>query len=270
MKIYFDQQIWALLENGTLDIDIVNRVAEKSKCEYYLSVAHLEELHNAEKKETECRKGVTRRLEEFMKEHTISGIIKETFDGVEFHPGEEEYQMARNSVWKVDTMDTIQGISNIGLSAQKQNGIDPKKLFEGRKHDLDTEYKDIWEIQLVKQLLKSFGVENVKYQALKSNYLELNSKMTLIFEVLAAAGFKRDKNEKLHNSGAYDLQHAIRATYCDIFVTNDKNLRSKYKAVAYYMEIPIDILSFEEFARKYDLSESTQNIEKNEFPKSME
>ncbi len=258
MKVYFDQQIWALLENGTLDEAIINRAAEQSQCNYYLSVAHLEELHNSEKKETEDKKGITERLEVFMKKHSVPGVIKETFEGIEFHPGEKEYRIARNAVWKVDTMGIVQGVSDIGLEAQKQNGIDPKNLFEGRKHDSDTEYKDVWKIQLVKQLLRKFSVENVKYQPLKADFLELNAKMPLVFEVLAAAGYKRDKNEKLHNSGAYDIQHAIRATYCDMFVTNDNNLKSKYKAVAYYMEIPIEILSFEEFESKYVLSNDLQ------------
>lgn len=253
MKVYFDQQIWALLENGSLDEAIINRAAEQLQYEYYLSVAHLEELHNSEKKETDDKKGITERLEIFMKKHSVPGVIKETEGCVKFHSGEEEYIIARNTVWKYDTMDDVQILSDIGLSEQKNNGIDPKNLFEGRKYDPVTEYKDVWEIQSVKQLLRNYGVENVKYQPLKGNFLELNTKMTLVFEVLADAGYKRDKNKKLHNSGAYDIQHAIRATYCDMFVTNDKKLESKYKAVAYYMEIPIEILSFEEFARKIDL-----------------
>ena len=110
IKVYFDQQIWALLENGFLNVEIINRAAERSRCKYYLSVAHLEELHNAEKKETEDRRGITRRLEMFMKKHTVSGVIKETFYGIEFHTGEKEYQVARNTIWDIDTVDIIQGI----------------------------------------------------------------------------------------------------------------------------------------------------------------
>ena len=100
-------------------------------------------------------------------------------------------------------------------------------------------------------MLKLFDVENAKYNDMKADYLRLNSTMASIFAVLETAGYKRNNSVKLHNSGEYDIQHSIRSTYCDVFVTNDKKFRSKYKAVAYYMGIPIEILSFEEFEKKY-------------------
>ena len=250
MKVYLDQQIWALLENGSFDVEIINRAARLGDCKYYLSVAHLEELHNAEIKESEDKQGITKRLELFMKKYCIPGIIKETLKGVKFHEGEKEYQIARKSVWGDNTAHTVQVMSDMGLYAQKNNLIDPKNLFTGRRHEQDTEYKDIWKIPKIINILNVYGIENAKYQDMK-DYLELLSTMTLAFTALTAAGYKRDKNRRLHNSGAYDIQHAIRATYCDVFVTQDENFRKKYKAVAYYLQIPIEILSFKEFEEKY-------------------
>lgn len=46
----------------------------------------------------------------------------------------------------------------------------------------------------------------------------------------------------LYQGVAYDIQHAIRATYCDIFVSNDNKFLQNYKAVAYYYGIPIEII----------------------------
>ncbi len=148
-------------------------------------------------------------------------------------------------------MNAVQSVSDLGLLAQQSNGVNPKTLFEGRKQNPDTDYKDVWEIEIVKQLLRLFNVENVKYEDLKIDYNLLNNTMALLFGVLTASGYKRDTSEKLRNSGEYDIQHAIRATYCDAFVTNDKKLKSKYKAVAYYMGIPIEIMDFIEFEDKY-------------------
>ena len=80
------------------------------------------------------------------------------------------------------------------MSAQKQNGIDPKLLFEGGSQNPETEYKDVWEIDLVKDLFRISGVEKAKYKDLKNNYLKLNSTMALIFGVLTAAqGTKETK-----------------------------------------------------------------------------
>ena len=101
MKVYFDQQIWALLNDGRIDPQIIDKAAEMSECKYYLSVAHLEELHTSEKKETEEKKGITGKLEAFMKSHAVSGVIKETFEGIRFHTGEKEYNIARYTVWKI-------------------------------------------------------------------------------------------------------------------------------------------------------------------------
>lgn len=92
-----------------------------------MSVAHLEELHNFEKKETEDKKDITQKLEIFMKKLSVPGVIKENFEGIVFHSGEKEYRIARNTVWKVDTTSIVQGLSEIGLSAQKQNGINPNE-----------------------------------------------------------------------------------------------------------------------------------------------
>lgn len=251
MKVYFDQQIWSALCKEEIGTEIIKRAGKISNCKYYLSVAHLEELHSAEKRETKDNLGLTGILESYMKKYAVTGVIKETVDDIRFHEGEIEYQKARDTVWRVDTIQSVQSISDLGLKLQKANGVDPKTLFAGKKQNLDTEYIDVWELDVVRNYLINFNVENVKYQDLKTQFPKLNCAMALLFGVLTAVGYKRDKNERLHNSGEYDIQHAIRATYCDVFVSDDKRFRSKYKAVAYYMGIPIEIMSFEEFENKY-------------------
>ena len=71
-------------------------------------------------------------------------------------------------------------------------------MFKGIKHDQELEYKEVWKLQTVIDILRLYGIENTKYQELKSDFINLNLKMTLFFEALTAAGYKRDKNEKLN------------------------------------------------------------------------
>ena len=196
VKVYFDQQIWAFLSKGIIDSNILENATKKSECQYYLSVAHLEELHSAEKKESDNAKGLTSEQEEFMKKRAVPGVIKETFEGVKFYPGEMEYKIARGTVWNVDTINAVQEISDIGLSAQQSNGIEAKTLFEGRQHNLDTEYKDVWDIDIVKQLLMRLGISGIKYQNIKGDFCKLNDTMALMFGVL----LRRDISEILTQS----------------------------------------------------------------------
>ena len=42
------------------------------------------------------------------------------------------------------------------------------------------------------------------------------------------------------------VQHSICATMCDIFITNDERFADKFKAVAYYLDIPIQIIKWQD------------------------
>ncbi len=56
---------------------------------------------------------------------------------------------------------------------------------------------------------------------------------------------KRDGAITSH-SGTYDIQHSICATLCDIFITYDKSFLDKFRAVAYFLEIPVRIIGWDE------------------------
>ena len=42
------------------------------------------------------------------------------------------------------------------------------------------------------------------------------------------------------------LSLTICATMCDIFITNDERFADKFKAVAYYLDIPIQIIKWQD------------------------
>lgn len=51
----------------------------------------------------------------------------------------------------------------------------------------------------------------------------------------------------------HDVTHCIYATGCDQFVTHDKRLNDKVRAVYRYFGVPTRVLTLEEFvARDYD------------------
>lgn len=103
------------------------------------------------------------------------------------------------------------------------------------------------------------------YSELKKSYVFLEDDIDTLFKILADHGFKREKSDyenkdgeivkkeklqKMFNSEEYDISHAILSTYCDVLVTCDQNFVKKYKAVAYYLGIPIEIKLLSELIAK--------------------
>ena len=65
--------------------------------------------------------------------------------------------------------------------------------------------------------------------------------------MLNACGYNRDKDIRTANSGAYDTEHAIYATYCMYFVTEDEKLRKRLNAIYYFLGIPTKCVTFDEW-----------------------
>lgn len=84
------------------------------------------------------------------------------------------------------------------------------------------------------------------YSQIRDNYGALEYVMEQLFFVLTRCGFKRDGSDKHANSGTYDIQHSISATLCDIFVTNDIPFAEKFRAVVFYLGIPLTIKTWKE------------------------
>lgn len=79
------------------------------------------------------------------------------------------------------------------------------------------------------------------YSQIRDNYYVLEYVIEQLYIILTKCGFRRDNSDKYANSGTYDVQHSICATLCDIFITNDNGFANKFKAIVYYLGIPIEI-----------------------------
>lgn len=79
------------------------------------------------------------------------------------------------------------------------------------------------------------------YSQIRDDYHVLEYVIEQLYIILTKCGFRRDNSDKHANSGTYDIQHSICATLCDIFITNDNRFADKFKAIAYYLAIPIEI-----------------------------
>lgn len=111
-------------------------------------------------------------------------------------------------------------------------------------------YGEMTGMQFINGLLESTKtpIRPGIYNQIRDNYGKLEYVMEQLYFVLTKCGFKRDNKDKLANSGTYDIQHSICATMCDIFITNDGGFADKYKAVAFFLAIPIKIMTLEEIS----------------------
>lgn len=230
VKVYLDYNIWIYIQNDKGTREFFLQEMREHGWKYYISAAHLEELYNNEMTAPEDKKNVVKELQAFMKENSEDGVIKPGSDGLIL----ECYNIVDRSIRKCDTREDVKKIAGIGFEARNNNGLKPIELFKGHKSSGNEDYKEVWETQTVKNLLSNVCCGNMDtYASMKHKYIELERSMALLYGVLSAAGFRREKKEEKYNSAEYDIQHSICATYCDVFVTADKKFAEKYKAVAY-------------------------------------
>jgi hypothetical protein len=244
MKAYLDMQIWYYMtSDGGQDIKkLFEQKMKEDEWEYYLSVAHLEELFHNEKTDKDDSKIHLKQTEILMRNMANSQVISPTFEGLVL----DDYDAAKRRVHSVDTQDLVKAVAGEGFKAMKNNMVDPAVLFRDIPDAQGELYKKVWETNLMKGLLAQSGLDEARgtYEAIKHDYMRLQYIMAVLFELLSAAGYRRDKGINKYVSGKYDTQHAICATFCDVFVTADEKFADRYKAVAYYLDIPLKILNY--------------------------
>lgn len=135
-----------------------------------------------------------------------------------------------------------------GVSSKEMNNIDIQKeidKFKPRLHQIIIEnYRDLSTQKIFNEYLplQAPRCHEIKFEYL-GNYFPLHE-MTIekIFEFLELIRYFPDKSTQFL-SGLHDTTHAIYASYCDVFVTNDKKLRKKAKATYNWLGINTLILN---------------------------
>lgn len=258
VKVYLDYQMWAYMSKCPQVKQFFVDKKVNDGWHYFLSVGHLEELQWDRTQEDAVHKGATNALEKAMKELAEEGVIKETVVSLpgqnkietrsilQFCNGSWDYNISKYIVNAVDTHKLILK-RNREFFQNQDRWPDPKTLFEGIPHTNDNEFKKVWQTNAVKSVMKKMGIFNPSYSyktynKVLTDYHDMIDVMTTLFDTLTIAGYKREKNERTQNSYEYDKQHAINATYCDVFITADKNFAAKFKAVAYYYGLDTKVL----------------------------
>lgn len=293
-KVYLDYNIWQEMYKSE---KTRTYFMSKNDWEYYISVAHFEELFHARNNETEVYKGDAEGLRSLMLQLSKHGILNYTLDGIKFFQDDAEIAKAIYTIEK--NHNTQEDIKTFALNKfiNLQGGDVINSIAGIKQEDL---YKKIWEHETVVGLINKLNVakkeskhvlpllrseptlaiqlmpptfvseytkdglnsevielaNNIiisltteiqpnQFENIKSNYLILEDIVEMLYNILDNVGFKRDKKERTAISGVYDTQHSIMSTYCDVFITKDKKFKERYRAVAWYLGIPIKILRWD-------------------------
>ncbi|SAL82225.1 hypothetical protein AWB68_06431 [Caballeronia choica] len=99
---------------------------------------------------------------------------------------------------------------------------------------------------------KSHGVKDFTWPEISGHFPVLERAIELAMNFLEQSRYRPEHISK-SRSRMHDVTHCIYATGCDQFVTHDKRLNDKVRAVYRYFGVPTRVLTLEEFvARDYD------------------
>lgn len=94
--------------------------------------------------------------------------------------------------------------------------------------------------------LSNLNDEELKYQSVINMHAKIERYVDFLLRFLEKVGFRPEPAGR-HRSRMHDVSHAIYATAVDVFVIGDAKFRDKAKAVYHYLEVPVTIMSKEEF-----------------------
>lgn len=278
-RVYFDYNIYISLAKGELQLP-----KDYSRhARIYVSVAHAEEFFNAKEKNKspENYEQLKKIFSLLTGELNNRGVLNPT--STKIINADENFSEALQRVCEHDTRQSIEESSTEIHKDQKKFFDSLSAQGHALNNENDLSEEDVWnkaavleEIskcpaaveqrnrELLPTLLKDYTFEEalkialssqlepfeLKQNFFKGKYPQFNKvEFTIGFlqDVLNRCGYNRDKTAKLTNSGAYDTEHAIYATYCKYLVTNDFRLSKRLNAIYYYLGLKTRCLSFKQW-----------------------
>jgi hypothetical protein len=284
-KLYFDNNIIIDLQNGRREslIECLKKI-DKSEFQILFGPGHIEEIaaivmhHGNEQEAADVKLDFLANLTDstvllpfkrrnlLQIEHDGIFIYKEyprdTYKRVIAHY--DRNQFAENhQKEKIETGEKLEKVFEV--SSKEVNNIEISKeidLFKPRLHAIVSENYNylVSNGLLIEYLPLSVPKCDELNFSFSRRYFPLHEMIVeKIFEFLEARRYFPDKSNQFL-SGLHDTTHAIYAAYCDIFVTNDKNLRNKAAATFSWLGIDTLILSPGEFV-DYVTKQSNKSIQ---------
>lgn len=247
--IYLDSNIFMEFEKMPEGSTLWQAIEQSIEhCDYYYSPSHLEDISKREL----SHEPINPLLSTI--EKITSGLFIHRMDSTvrfDYESPSSSYQRFNNEnskqISKLVEERRINMLQSGDLfSPQYQTkghkqGINNKDLF-GR----DCELLEV----ALKQIGATFTLSDIKDLDIKNiEYKDLNDIIYKLFEAMDILNYWHEslKNKQRLRSSIHDIEHLIYAIYSNIFVTNDKRLYNRSKAILAYIAPDIYVMSLNEF-----------------------
>ena len=239
MRVYLDNNIFVSIEDKEIDINVLKNI--NSKYTYMYSYAHIQELMEAKNNFDELKK---------IRLNTILELTNNGYIYPDYNQISSKFENPENVI---STLKMFAGLMDTKRQAVNNFNIDRAKLISLLSIDekrinnyTPTEVIIYIDNAISNGLLIRFN------NMIDLSGTTLRERISTLFNLLDFIGFWKDKKSEWSNlARMYDSSHTFFASYCDLFVSNDRRARNKAKVAYLLNKIDTKVLSFEEFL-KYD------------------
>lgn len=236
MTAYFDTNIYAYIENGSLSINQIEEAIGLKISKIFFSASHIQEALEIRGSNTEERKDRIKKRLRTIKALSQSNYLYENLENKVFKLIESPFSVL-NTITEVEfTQEIMKSFSNHITEEQKQSLRDLLEIDPTRINNYSpTEVLE----QLNKKLFET-GQEFTFLRLMEhglsyhpnSESFGLSNRIAGIFELLDMFGYWKDKfTDKSNYARLWDSSHTSFAAYCDLFISDDKRTRNKAKVV---------------------------------------
>lgn len=236
MKVYLDNNILIDIEDKKVNIDSFK--SNKNQYSYFYSYTHIQELMEYSKDFDSLKKirlktifDLTNYSYIFPDGHQISSKIEDPETVINIHNSFASLMNFTRQKVNSFNIDRDKLIELLGIDKKRINNYSPAEVID---------YID----NLIRsQLLIGFA-DLVDFSG-----TTLRDRISTLFNLLDFVGFWKDeKKERSNLARMYDASHTYFASYCDLFVSNDKRARNKAKVAFLFNKVNTTVLSLDEFS----------------------
>lgn len=83
---------------------------------------------------------------------------------------------------------------------------------------------------------------------MKGRFSVFEAYVNFYANILEKLGYYREKEDK-YRARLHDVSHIIYGAYCDVFVSADKKLVKKAKAIYSLLGVPVEVIELSDFCR---------------------
>lgn len=251
-KIYFDYNVINYLRQSSNEKLNEKFAGLDEQSLIVFSPAHLEEIAVSEKRDKVSLDIIKKEIDfltKIARNNSLRAITREKFVLFDEYP-EDCYKRVLESYDLNDIAENIDehvirdANENPANNPKEVNNIDPSLILSHITHR-----------EFISRSLANAGIidhsEMVNclrwnFDDLENRFCVFESYVNIAANILEKLGYFREKKDK-SRSRLHDVSHIIYAAYCDVFVSADKKLLNKTKAIYSMLNVHTKVLSLNDF-----------------------